>query len=51
VKIHLYATPLEIVIGLAILLIVAIYGGPIIALPLAIAVVAVYLLVRRSRSA
>jgi hypothetical protein len=40
-----------IVIGLAILLIVAIYGGPIIALPLAIAVVAVYLLVRRSRSA
>jgi hypothetical protein len=40
-----------IVIGLAILLIVAIYGGPIIALPLAIAVVVVYLLVRRSRSA
>jgi hypothetical protein len=36
------------VIGLAVLVVVAIYGGPIIALPLLLAVIVIYLVVRRS---
>ena len=37
------------VIGLALLVVVGYFGGPVVALPLIVAVVVVYLLVRRSR--
>jgi hypothetical protein len=44
-----FAIAVWTVIGLAVLLVVAIYAGPIIGLPLIVALVVVYFLVRRSR--
>jgi hypothetical protein len=44
-----FAVAVWTVIGLAFLVVVGFYGGPIVALPLILALVIVYLLVRRSR--
>ena len=44
-----FAVAVWTVIGLAILVVVAYFAGPIIALPLILELIVVYLLVRRSR--